>query len=703
MPDSPLTNSLSMAGLSVRTSIIVYDDETYRVNQLIDQLSERDIGPGSSQGSSSLGNITHSSNLKLEEDVSGSGHQRNNQTSPGIPKMWNAVGPPSINRRGSFDNNFRGTSPPTSTQLLGEQGSGDVDAASSYSQEDDDWETVIDENPRLSPEGTALNQFHKTGSSLADFSSNASFGPDRIVSIKGQKDRLLGRAGLGVEVLKHPAKENYSHTYRLGAINTPTKGHVLLPNYRYPPGAGFPNRNALMQPIQTLTPANHVYQHPEPLAKPHVNPFVSSPPVVMDSVKAIERTYQHLRTHENAGIKTPVAADFPKPPTFQGPDITQTSLSSSSSRDQSDGQQDDHFEGQALISDPAIDYSDSSWMECFGDPGPAILEKPASSAADGSFTKMTLLGPLGNITGTPQGTGMRAVGSSLANESSPGAPFTSSPSRQPSPPTIYRAPLAVVSNTELSLLEALSDENLDAPNNQTSDVITRRQSGRVYESVIREQRTHQVTDSLLSGPVSPGFVSTFDSSHQSYVPPTINPFRPFHYGDIPLLPIKAFSRHSQLESRKTSLQRAAGYLAPLERPVSYNPTPPLDPLPLDPLPLALPAPIIKPYPRAMHQYPPKQCRLYPKYPKNRQLTYMEKARKRHISRVILCTCLLLPPSLLLYGHGYMDILMLELTKGRIASMGDGEKKVALWLGYASFLGIVVGIVAAMIWYAKNGA
>ncbi|ORY15740.1 hypothetical protein BCR34DRAFT_163568 [Clohesyomyces aquaticus] len=60
---------------------------------------------------------------------------------------------------------------------------------------------------------------------------------------------------------------------------------------------------------------------------------------------------------------------------------------------------------------------------------PALPTNPieAGMERENTFEKMTFLGPKGNLTGTPQGTGMREVGSSVADSSSPGAALISSP------------------------------------------------------------------------------------------------------------------------------------------------------------------------------------------------------------------------------------------------------------------------------------
>ncbi|KAF2476149.1 uncharacterized protein BDR25DRAFT_90994 [Lindgomyces ingoldianus] len=71
-------------------------------------------------------------------------------------------------------------------------------------------------------------------------------------------------------------------------------------------------------------------------------------------------------------------------------------------------------------------------------PGRSIRAEPPSASTLGNpidagferentFEKLTVLGPKGNLTGTPRGTGMREAGSSVADLSSPGAALSSTP------------------------------------------------------------------------------------------------------------------------------------------------------------------------------------------------------------------------------------------------------------------------------------
>ena len=86
----------------------------------------------------------------------------------------------------------------------------------------------------------------------------------------------------------------------------------------------------------------------------------------------------------------------------------------------------------------------SAWVSTDEDAnGDAFVDE---CARHGSFSQMVPAGPKANVTGTPQGTGAREVGSSLANASSPNGELSSSPYQALSPV----APVAVFGTIPLA-------------------------------------------------------------------------------------------------------------------------------------------------------------------------------------------------------------------------------------------------------------
>lgn len=130
------------------------------------------------------------------------------------------------------------------------------------------------------------------------------------------------------------------------------------------------------------------YHHPNPLPE-HVNPFRSSPPLIMNASRTIPRDDRRLGSRELSLMHAEL---------FESRQTSETSTSSESESAES-------------------------------------LVVPNSH---GTFSKMIHLGPRVNFTGTPHGTGMREVGSSMAGASSPPQIWTSPhvrTSRWEGPPT----------------------------------------------------------------------------------------------------------------------------------------------------------------------------------------------------------------------------------------------------------------------------
>lgn len=71
-------------------------------------------------------------------------------------------------------------------------------------------------------------------------------------------------------------------------------------------------------------------------------------------------------------------------------------------------------------------------------------------------------------------------------------------------------------------------------------------------------------------------------------------------------------------------------------------------------------------------------------------------RQRELSIMVLCLCLLCPPTLIIYGHGLMDGVMEWLTHGQINAFRPREKTVALVIGYGGSVALFVGIIAGML-------
>ncbi|MCJ1253663.1 hypothetical protein MMC24_001475 [Lignoscripta atroalba] len=298
-------------------------------------------------------------------------------------------------------------------------------AAGSMAEEDRDWVTDDDNHSfdRFANHGTMGKL--GTGSSLADFSDSVSLSPPK------QSQGLSG----GPPVLQHPVHPRYAHTYNL--LKDKRSGEVvLMPEYAFTGGAGFPNRNVVTPPMSKLYD-NNPYRHPTPLSKEHTHPFASSPPLV--SSERRDRTYNVTPLAEDTDLQTEYVSPgrYNRTGTYgNGRRQNPPQLFEPRGMVVKDGQRDVSY---ASLRASGIDGSYSNaWLSTVDEVRPN--ENNEMHTHGNSFSKMTALGPKANITGTPEGTGVREVGSSLADASSPGVKLSSSPMQFSSSPLV-RIPL----------------------------------------------------------------------------------------------------------------------------------------------------------------------------------------------------------------------------------------------------------------------
>ena len=71
-------------------------------------------------------------------------------------------------------------------------------------------------------------------------------------------------------------------------------------------------------------------------------------------------------------------------------------------------------------------------------------------------------------------------------------------------------------------------------------------------------------------------------------------------------------------------------------------------------------------------------------------------RKMELSCVFLALCMVVPPMLVIYGHGFLDGVMQKLSKGEILGFRKREKIIALVMGYTCIALICVGLMLLFI-------
>lgn len=168
-----------------------------------------------------------------------------------------------------------------------------------------------------------------------------------------------------------------------------------------------------------------LYQHPMPMAGRHLNPFISSPPAIRsreDSTDLIghSATLVHQALQKRMSAKSNSTSGFDK--------LIDSFGSINDSRNRQD---------VAIVHEGVVDLhkqepaskepsrESSAWLSTVSES--ASGGDSSLPLRSGSFAKVTVLNSKGNLTGTPQGTGAREVGSSLAGASSPRDQLSSSP------------------------------------------------------------------------------------------------------------------------------------------------------------------------------------------------------------------------------------------------------------------------------------
>ena len=501
----------------------------------------------------------------------------------------------------------------------------DEDVVDAGDDEDKEWETVHGsrafDRGRFEPEHTMIREM--TGSSLANLSDNGEVAAQDRNSFSKSPVRQ-GPLSPVSEVLQHSADQRFQHVYRMREVG-PEHESILIPSYSFSSNSRFPNRNALSPPLSSEFFEDKTYRHPLPLSRDHVNPFKSSPPLVSSPPR------KEIGSSHDNGTNVRDFSKASETETTPGPEIRRRDSSGRTALDRS--------------------FSSSVWMDTFGEIGEIgeigsdLGDEPDLPSGNGSFAKTTTLGPKANITGSPHGTNMRQVGSSLADKSSPGPPWTSSPNYPLSSSPAHHGASRLFQGS--SLTSPKSAHLRQNSRGEPSDS----QSGALYDQ-IRAHREQLAAEGLLPRPFSPATPKETTSHRRQ---------RSLFGGSF-----------------RTAPDVEHGFPESEEQPTSYLPTPPIPRV-------GLKRPLV---------YSQAHLRRHPRFDSDTGLALSR--RKQHLSRIVLSLCLLFPPMLLVYGYGGMDSLMVSLSYGEITRFGSTEKRAALVLGYGLAISAVIGIIVGMI-------
>lgn len=307
--------------------------------------------------------------------------------------------------------------------------------------DDCDWETVHESGLKNSIPQRLMTHDNEAATSLANMSSYVSLTPSVPATPWGP---LTGQA----RVLTYPAKAAVPSRSRV-RTDTMTSLSVMLPEYEAsdelydcdkhemtesirPPALErpFPALAATNLPSATRQQRSYTsYRHPEPMSEEHKHPFSLTPPTMTptEGSRANSPTNPGIASNE---VQYYGPAEKDK---GSGEGATRTGLVISKKRNTqqlSASMSSYSFENNTPdlreLSRPSNASIDGSYAESVHS-GPA-LSTPGSihnsqylPHTGGTFSKTTILGPKSNITGSFDGTGMRAVGSSEAGYSTDSA------------------------------------------------------------------------------------------------------------------------------------------------------------------------------------------------------------------------------------------------------------------------------------------
>ncbi|KAI1996618.1 hypothetical protein LOZ53_000978 [Ophidiomyces ophidiicola] len=266
----------------------LFHDRSFGSDSRFDDEEIIDLGPGSSQSSSTQHFSQHTSssiNFPSPLRISSAPTYHLAEQRSGNPFFHGSLGTHSLNRRS--ENLFgrkrnarvginKHAEPFEGDNILEEDGI------------DHDWETVAGSQQFTSGIATDLGHADTEGS-LADYSSCGSLvsAPARP-PLRSPRVFLPSSSHKSDTVVTPNHAGRYSHYFH----KDPATGqYVLLPNtnYRHSDGSRV---NAFSKPVPALiastsrcpTPLPNQYKHPTPLNDLHTNPFVSTPPPLQDQL-----------------------------------------------------------------------------------------------------------------------------------------------------------------------------------------------------------------------------------------------------------------------------------------------------------------------------------------------------------------------------------------------------------------------------------
>ena len=392
------------------------------------QISSPGSGPGSSQTSSSLstdhyGGIPASHKLRFE--TNGLSSTRTRCPTPPLLFGRNAIG--SLEK---YDGNF----PPAlgngssrfelKAKAIRPQNSGRLPTALSGLGEQD-WETVSARTEADSPSLDRIAFETKTGSSLADTSDSGSLSlsKDTVHPVRGMKLH---------PVTQHPVLPRQNHSFML-LKNSQTGDLVQVPQYQYAIGQGsLPNNNASTQ-LASRVRAASTYQHPSPLRVEHRHPFTSSLDIVHSASSLATKPHSNDVVTGQKHLDSDLLSQEQSERVLEIKETQPQNLLYKTNQDTSNIRE-NVMDNEYTTESEDQSHQSSAWLSTVSE---AASREPSLPGNEVTFKEIVADAGKGMVNNTPGRGGKRELGSSLAEASSPGADFSSSPAPLTSSPIQY--------------------------------------------------------------------------------------------------------------------------------------------------------------------------------------------------------------------------------------------------------------------------
>lgn len=600
---------------------------------------------------------------------------------------------------------------------------------------DRDWETVSTETEADAHAFHGMSFDMKTGSSLADNSDYGSLSMSRGTpyALRGVKAR---------PVMQHPAHPRHNYSFVL-LKNSQTGDLVRVPQYEYSFGGRLPNNNTSARLVSRVR-ADSTYEHPPPLQVKHNHPFTSSSPTIpltKPSAASIEDNFLMQQNHlisdsSSSGLSgsvqeleekqtlNPLYKTFQKASRICGPTVDRN---------------------HEIMDSKEQSHQSSAWLSTVSE---VASSEPSLPENGDSFTKMIVWDEQGHVNGTPEQKrgGNREVGSSLADASSPGANFSSSPAPLTSSPIqnldtptssghgFYKQPIQHIS-------EYGSQHLLGDFHNSLVRSFSREDSATSTNNIEHRSRSHSASEPRLEHrELSPRRHGSSSESHSSLMDSSSAPKASAlnlsssdghaqQIASFGVLLRNQFSHSddndSQYNPNQDNIIESGGRQPKADNASIDDPTTPSStasrPFVRDGTVHTDAAPPILQHPCYGRDRP--WDRVKPGHPRPRlhsdplgRLVQRPIARtesphlyriphppipeflERHVllSRIYLVPCMVIPPIALVYGHGYLDGIVRFHTAGEINGFRNTEKTLALCWGYGSSAISVLAIVITMI-------